>query len=531
MKSTFVLSAIICTLLCLVLCGPVWAQLSFLQFPTYAGSGNVFSADFNGDGKLDILTSDGTLNLGNGDGTFALGVRVSGTPLAVADFNGDGKPDILEQATGLLVVLLGNGDGTFQTAIPTSSGASLSQVAVADLNGDGKADVVGVFGASLMVYISNGDGTFVPGVSYSMGVTSAGATVLSLGDFNGDGKIDVAVSVAGDNVAGTEIIFLGNGNGTFQTPAKTSAGILYPAYRVAGDFNGDGKRDLVLSGDDNTCSPTCNVYVLLGKGDGTFNAPTASFPGAGELAAADLNGDGKLDLVLEEDPTVGQIYLGNGDGTFLNVHNYVLSLPNPYEGFASFGTIVIGDFDLDGKTDIALGNAVLLSNGNGSFKGMPLGVVPGPVTAAVVGSFKKTAAPGVAMLSNQQIGSSYLYNLYVLENVGSGELSLAHTYALQKPGYALVTADFNGDGNLDLAVLETDPISQDWSYSVLLGNGDGTFQSPIYYPQSVVGSALTVVVADFNNDHKLDLAVGGVGDQSLAVLLGNGDGTFATPTY
>ena len=94
------------------------AQVSFFQPPTYAGSGNVFVADFNGDGKTDILTSDGTMNLGNGDGTFKLGTPVSvssGQVLAVADFNGDGKPDVLEQGTGTLLVLLGNGDGTFQT--------------------------------------------------------------------------------------------------------------------------------------------------------------------------------------------------------------------------------------------------------------------------------------------------------------------------------------------------------------------------------------------------------------------------------
>jgi hypothetical protein len=159
--------AVIC-LMSAVFSSPLQAQVSFFQPPLYSGSGNAFVADFNGDGKPDILTSDGTMNLGNGDGTFKTGTAISGTVLAVADFNGDGKADVLEQGTSTLLVLLGNGDGTFQAPISTPSGASLSVVAATDLNGDGKADVVGVFNTSLMVYISNGDGTFQSGVPYNL---------------------------------------------------------------------------------------------------------------------------------------------------------------------------------------------------------------------------------------------------------------------------------------------------------------------------------------------------------------------------
>src|SRR5580704_12972431 len=108
----------------------VQAQVSFFTPPTYAGSGSIFVADFNGDGKPDILASDGTLNLGNGDGTFHTGTAVTGTPLAVADFNGDGKPDILA-SDGTLN--LGNGDGTFHTGTAVTG----TPLAVADFNGDG----------------------------------------------------------------------------------------------------------------------------------------------------------------------------------------------------------------------------------------------------------------------------------------------------------------------------------------------------------------------------------------------------------
>jgi hypothetical protein len=499
------------------------SQVSFFQPPLYSGGGSPFVADFNGDGKPDILTSDGTMNLGNGDGTFTLGTRVStGGVLAVADFNGNGKPDLLEQGTGTLLVLLGKGDGTFQAPISTASGASLSAVAATDLNGDGKADVVGIFNSSLMVYISNGDGTFKAPTSYNMGVQNA--TVLSLGDFNGDGKTDVVASIGGDNVAGYEVAFLGNGDGTFQATPRTSAGVYYPNNAAVGDFNGDGKLDLAL-GSNAVCNGTCtipaSVYVLPGNGDGTFGAATAAFPGNAPLAAADLNGDGKLDLVLfsSMDPATCQIFLGNGNGTFSNTANYGGAIG------AGGGGLALADFNGDGKLDIAAGG-VLLGNGDGTFQGIQLGATPSAPTYAAIGDFDKNGTIDVAALSDH-----FASSLYILSNSGAGKLTSTHTYALQEPGYGIVTADFNGDGNLDLLVVHSVP--QVWGYSVLLGNGDGSFQTPVFYPQSTQTpvSSYSIVVADFNNDHKMDVAIMPQGTQgeSLKVLLGNGDGTFASP--
>lgn len=273
MKRGTLRTAPVC-LLFFVLSLTAQAQVLFSQPSTYAGSGQLFVADFNGNGKPDILTSDGTLNLGNGDGTFKSGTSISGSSvpvLAVADFNGDGKPDVLEAGTGTLLVLLGNGDGTFQTPVKTNSGASLTAVAAIDLNGDGKADVVGIFNNTLLVYLANGDGTFAASVPYSLGASG----LIVFGDFNGDHKIDVAVLYAtASNAPEQEIVLLGNGDGTFQPKPITSTGAVGVAVSaVVGDFNGDGKLDLATLG---VSAQAAIVYLQLGNGDGTFQPLTTA---------------------------------------------------------------------------------------------------------------------------------------------------------------------------------------------------------------------------------------------------------------
>ena len=517
---------ILCVALNILFPAAAHGQVSFSQPPAYGGSGALFVADFSGIGKPGILAADGTLTLGNGDGTFKAGTAVTGTPLAVADFNGDGKPDVLEAGTGTLLVLLGNGDGTFQAPISTNSGASLTAAMAIDLNGDGKADVVGTFNNTLLVYLANGDGTFAAGVSYSLGAVQISPPALILfGDFNADHKTDVAVLNGGQI-----IVLLGNGDGTFQSTPLTSplAGTLATTSPVVGDFNGDGKLDIASVATGGT-PQVATVYLQLGNGDGTFQAGTTAVTGpdsAGglygslyvQLAAADVNGDGKLDLVLAAD-LIG-IYLGNGNGTFSNSPIY-------YEPITSANNagIAIADYNADGKPDVAVDGEVLLGNGNGRFQGPPTLLLPSQLgfAAAVVGKFVKNAAPGVA-------ATDYFGSLFIATNDGTGILSLAHTYTLQQPGTWIAAADVNGDGNLDLIVTGADPNSQNWSYSVLLGNGDGSFQSPVFHQESVQGSPGSIVIADFNNDQKLDLAVQ-AGKQTFAVLLGNGDGTFGSPAY
>ena len=336
----------------------------------YAGGASFFGptteADFNRDGLLDLFIVynffigegvpgwTGLVLPGNADGSFggppvSLQIGDAFTPLegfVVGDFNGDGKLDLVFSqsgpATNLLsfYISLGKGDGTFQNPVEFACNLEFSffafnEFVVGDFNGDGKLDFAGLTDGFLVVFLGNGDGTFQ--MLPTMILPNSDFFCGRVGDYNGDGKLDLLACTSQGGVG----VVAGNGDGTFQEPSTFFPVGFTPVDVAAADVNGDSKLDLIAVQTGSQGS----VAILAGNGDGTFQS-AVSFPVGVDpiqVVTSDFNADGKLDLAL---PGTNNVYilLGNGDGTF--------QAPESFP--ASAGSAVVGDFNQDGIPDLAV---------------------------------------------------------------------------------------------------------------------------------------------------------------------------------
>jgi hypothetical protein len=328
-----------------------------VQYATGTFPSFVVTGDFNGDGKLDVAVvneSSATVSifLGNGDGTLRAGTTLVNTGsfpshAALADLNGDGYLDLVVSSiiANQVVVYLGNGDGTFRAPTAVPVGLAPFGVVVADFNGDGKPDIAVVNGSSgsivgqtVSVLLGNGNGTFQSPVAYTVGT---GPVDLAVGDFNGDGRLDLAVTNASSNTAS---ILLGNGDGTFGPAVSFATGFRPTAIQV-GDLDGDGTLDLAIA-------TSLGYSILLGHGDGTFGAATNGTSASGPQAVAlgDFNVDGKLDAAIANSLSNNvSVHLGNGAGglqapTFLAAGSGPIAVaPGSLRGNGNLDLIVAND--------------------------------------------------------------------------------------------------------------------------------------------------------------------------------------------
>ena len=364
------------------------------------------------------------------------------------------------------------------------------------------------------VIASTSESLFSPVVIYDSG----GASPLSIavGDVNGDGRPDIVVANTNSNTVG---VLLGNGNGTFQAAATYGSGGLYVLSVAVADVNGDGKPDVVVG---NACaSNNCigaTVGVLLGNGDGTFQRVVTYDSGGGyaeSIAVADVNGDGKPDLLVANYSSQLGVLLGNGDGTFQS--------PATYSSGGHAQSVVVADVNGDGKPDVVVANGVdsrqvgvLLGNGDGTFQPVVLydsgGANP---SSAAVADVNGDGKPDLLVVNR------YSFNIGVLVGNGDGTFRRAVTYNSGGDYPASVAvADVNGDGKPDMVVA-----NNSFTVGILLGNGNGSFKPVVVYASGGY-SAESVAIADVNGDGKPDVLVanacsGGVceGDGVVGVLL------------
>lgn len=420
------------------------------------------AATQGGDWQLEYATGNietTALNVANYQGVLAAPVfsQLSGTfsrvdlpglsmgpsaRIATADINGDGKADLIVKNTDTVSVLTSNGDGTFaESGQYLIGGHNITDLAVADVNSDGKSDVILAFEmiytefgplSTASVLLNNGDGSFATGTDFT---TSPDTRELATADLNSDGKIDLIT-----RQDGAISVQVGNGNGTFAAPVDYSIGAGGPSFLfaktlAAADVNGDGKVDLIAS---NEMSQT--VSVLTNNGDGSFANSVDHAMGfsPSSVIGADVTGDGLADLIMTHNGSGAvSVRVNNGDSTFAPSVDYVTG--------SQAISVIAADINVDAKADLVVTNG----------------------------------------LDN---------TISVLQNNGDGSFATKTDYATGAFTFGLASADFNGDGKADLITSNFG----DGSVSLLLNENDSA--TTVFFKQTPVAVTSTLTLTDPDGD-------------------------------
>jgi hypothetical protein len=572
------------------------AAVSTLLDTTHGYAGQVYVVDVNGDGKADLIydttvsqTNTSTsialeVQLGAGDGTFGspisakvqqytipASVQLSQVAsMAMADLNGDGKLDLAlgidenfgQTGTYVVATMLGNGDGTFSAlgktqlisapviGFPQGRGYivpfTTSGIYLQDVNGDNKIDVVSDINSVVYTVPGNGDGTFGTAVSSPDSAVSAPSSSALL-DVNGDGKLDFVTA------GGTMAVLLGNGDGTFTGPAQGSQFVIDPAGSdslLAGDFNGDGKQDVALLGSDYK-----QVSLFFGTGGNLRGAPIVTSNNDPQGAASGMVTSGKYTmsgylspLFLYQNLTTfaTQLHTGvnDGKGNFTSVQSLAGGVPADLQYIQPFHA----DFNGDGFEDLAYANVtgdilVALSKGDGTF-GTPQSIgIPTQACPEYYGAAADINGDGKADLvipyagdtaCGSQAGGASGYWVALGNGDGSFQKPVFNTFGTEL--YSVTLADINGDGTPDLLINDVPFLNgSGFQLSYAPGNGDGTFGNSVVIESSYVVS--NVSVADINGDGKMDIVLSAeevagsdVTTGGIVTITGNGDGTFNLPS-
>jgi hypothetical protein len=512
------------------------------QVPTDTAPLGTVIADLNNDGLRDLaIAQGGSFNndggvgvvMGKGNGTF--GPRVDYTVLgssgsiALGDLDGDGDPDLVlnDVSANMLEVFTNQGNGTFSGPISLPALAP-QRIVISDVNGDGKLDLVHSWSNGASVLLNLGGGAFTPHVDYTLAWT---VRSVAVGDLDGDSKPEMAVlSNYGKD---TVTVYKNQGDGTYSAPVDLDAGDLStqgngtPSIELA-DMNGDGKLDIVTVGS--------GVSVLLNQGSATF-APRVSYLVAGLSGAArsalvadvDLDGDmdvaAAIDAYLDKSDYEGRVSVlyNQGNGTLGNRLDYPVAV-HPR-------SISAGDLTGDGYPELVLGDYtnnpqeppvsgkkanVLLNLGNGTFSARHDVEV---LDAPVSATLADLDGDG---FDDMLIADWYWDSVSVRLGLGDGNFGPLAAYPTATKPIWLAVTDVNQDGALDVAAACDDVVS------VLLNQGAGTLGAKTDLPTGAT-SARNMVSADFNSDGKPDFAIPEWVGAYVAVILSQSNGSYASP--